>query len=190
MTRGEETRARIEREALRLFARKGVDATSVKEIAAAVGVADAALYRHFSSKEEIGRRIFLHHYGALARAIAAVGAMPVSFAQKARALVALFCELFDTEPDVFAFILVHQHAHLRFVSEEPAENAVAALAVIMAQAFAAGEIVEPDPELAAGMALGAVVQPAIFKIYGRLPGPLAGRVEALTRAALGAVGER
>ena len=118
MTRGGETRARIEREALRLFARKGVDATSIKDIAGAVGVADAALYRHFASKEEIGRQVFLRHYGDLARAVAAIGARDVPFAEKAGALVAMFCTLFDTEPDVFAFILIHQHAHLRFVSED------------------------------------------------------------------------
>lgn len=28
----------------------------------------------------------------------------------------LFCALFDEEPDVFAFILLNQHAHLRFVT--------------------------------------------------------------------------
>ena len=60
----------------------------------------------------------------------------------------------------------------------------------MAESFARGEIGEPDAELAAGMALGAVVQPAVFKLYGRLPGPLAARAKALTRAALGAVGAR
>ena len=185
---GAATKALIEREALRLFARQGVDGTSVKDIAQAVGVADAALYRHFSSKEEIGRQIFVHHYAGLARQVAAIGAEPVPFVEKVRLLVGLFCGLFDAEPDVFAFILIHQHAHLRFVPEAPEENAVAALALIMAYAFARGEIAEPDAELAAAMALGAVVQPAVFKLYGRLPGPLAGRMAALVRAAAGAAG--
>ena len=36
-----------------LFGRKGYDATSVREIGAAVGFSAAALYHHFSSKEEI-----------------------------------------------------------------------------------------------------------------------------------------
>ena len=122
---GAATKALIEREALRLFAQKGIDGTSVKDIAGAVGVADAALYRHFASKEEIGRQIFVHHYAGLARQVAAIGAKPVPFVEKVRLLVALFCELFDAEPDVFAFILIHQHAHLRFMPEAPEENAVA-----------------------------------------------------------------
>lgn len=187
---GAATRARIEREALILFARKGVDGASVKDIAQAVGVAEAALYRHFASKEEIGRTIFLQHYRELARHVARIDAQGGVFADKAGRLVALFCQLFDEEPDVFAFILIHQHAHLRFVPEDSEANVVAGLARIMAQAFARGEIVEGDPELAAAMALGAVIQPATFKLYGRLPGPLAAHAAALTRAAMGAVGAR
>ena len=37
-------------------------------------------------------------------------------------------------------------------------------------------------------ALGAVLQPAVFKLYGRLPGPLSDRAEDLTRAALATLG--
>ena len=39
--------------AMKLFAEKGYDATSVEEITATVGVAKGTLYYHFSSKEEI-----------------------------------------------------------------------------------------------------------------------------------------
>ena len=70
---GTATRARIEAEALRLFAAKGVDGTTIRDLALAVGVADAALYRYFASKEEIAAGIFLTHYGALASAIADIG---------------------------------------------------------------------------------------------------------------------
>ena len=48
------TRARIEKEALRLFAEKGVDGATIRDLSLAVGVADAALYR---AKAE-GRGIF------------------------------------------------------------------------------------------------------------------------------------
>lgn len=39
--------------AARLFGRKGYDATSVREIGAALGISAPALYHHFPSKEEI-----------------------------------------------------------------------------------------------------------------------------------------
>lgn len=187
---GAKTRAAIEREALRLFAAKGVDGASIRDIAQAVGVADAALYRHFASKEEMALAIFARHYGALAQAIRRIGASPLPFRAKAAALVAHFCALFDDEPDVFAFLLLNQHGHLRFMPAAPESNAVEALSRMMAQAHAAGEIAAADPDMAAAMALGAVVQPAVFTLYGRLPRPLGARAKALTAAALQVVGAR
>lgn len=48
-----ETKTRILTEALRLFSEKGYSATSVQEIAAAVGIKAPSLYNHFESKQKI-----------------------------------------------------------------------------------------------------------------------------------------
>ena len=47
------TRERIVDEALTLFAAKGFKGTTVRNIADAVGIKDASLYKHFRSKQEI-----------------------------------------------------------------------------------------------------------------------------------------
>lgn len=47
------TKERILEESLKLFAVNGFDSVSVRTIAAAVGVRDSALYKHFSSKQAI-----------------------------------------------------------------------------------------------------------------------------------------
>lgn len=180
------TRARIEKEALRLFAEKGVDGATIKDISTAVGVADAALYRYYPSKEDIARDIFTRHYAALADKIRIIGQFPAPFAQTIRKLVDLLCDLCDTEPDVFTFILLNQHAHLRYVSYEG--NAVEELREIMRAARERGDIDIANANLAAAMALGAVLQPAIFKLYGRLPGPLKDRAAILADAAAKAIG--
>ena len=108
------------------------------------------------------------------------------FSRTAHELVSLFCRLFDDEPDVFAFILLNQHAHLRFVTEDG--NAVEELRKIMRRAIERGEIAMTDPDLAAATALGAVLQPAVFKLYGRLPGPLSARAHEMAGAAARSVG--
>jgi AcrR family transcriptional regulator len=51
--RREETRQAIVDAGFRLFSRQGYSRTSVRDIAAAVGVTDAALYKHFASKKEL-----------------------------------------------------------------------------------------------------------------------------------------
>lgn len=47
------TKRKIFETAIKLFAEKGYDATSIEEITSVVGVAKGTLYYHFSSKEEI-----------------------------------------------------------------------------------------------------------------------------------------
>jgi AcrR family transcriptional regulator len=51
--RREETRRAIVDAGLRLFSQHGYTRTSMREIAGAVGVTDAALYKHFASKKEL-----------------------------------------------------------------------------------------------------------------------------------------
>ncbi len=179
---GADTRASIEKAALRLFAEKGVEGTTIRDIALAVGVADAALYRYFASKEEIAAELFATHYGALARSIDDIGAKALPLADTIAALVDLLCSLFDDSPHVFRFVLLNQHAHLRYVRDEA--NAMESLRAIMRRAHLHGELASNDYDLSAAMALGAVLQPCVFKLYGRLPGQMRDRAAELTDAAL------
>ena len=50
---GAQTKARIFSAALRMFATSGVENTSTKLIAAACDISEAALYRHYKSKDEM-----------------------------------------------------------------------------------------------------------------------------------------
>jgi len=50
---GMDTRSLIYRKAVRVFAEKGYDATSVQEIAEATGVAKGTIYYHFKGKREL-----------------------------------------------------------------------------------------------------------------------------------------
>ncbi|CAA0113494.1 Uncharacterised protein [Starkeya nomas] len=175
---GADTRARIEAVALELFAGKGVAGTSVRDIAQGVGVSEGALYRHFASKEELARELFLTRYAALAAEICAIDDREPDLASRLAAVVARACRLFDTEPALFAYLLIHQHEHLGSVPEGPEENVVEAVARLMRRAG----VPAARAGLVGAMALGCVVQPAVFALYGRIEGPLSTQADAIARA--------
>lgn len=186
---GRPTRERISSAALQLFAEKGFDGTSVRDIARAAGIAEGALYRHFPSKEALARSLFLDGYARLAADIGALCATVPDFPGRVSALVGHFCRLFDEEPTLFGFLLLNQHDHLRFVDrQDDAGNVVSALERVFVEAVAAGEIPPQDPVLATALALGTVAQPAVFHLYGRLEGKLADRTGTITAAVLRVVG--
>lgn len=186
---GRPTRERISTAALQLFAEKGFDGTSVRDIARAAGIAEGALYRHFPSKEALARSLFLDGYARLAADVADLCAAVPDFPGRIAALVGHFCRLFDEEPTLFGFLLLNQHDHLRFVDRhDDAANVVAALERLFAEAVEAGAIPRQDPALATALALGTVVQPAVFHLYGRLEGRLANHAETIAAAVMRVVG--
>lgn len=65
--RGSETRARILRAAMDLFAREGFDRTGVRAIAERCGLTDAALYYHFRSKRAILQALLSNPLGSALR---------------------------------------------------------------------------------------------------------------------------
>jgi AcrR family transcriptional regulator len=187
---GARTKARIETEALRLFAEKGVDGTSVRDIASAVGVAEGALYRHFPGKETLSRSIFLQGYAGLASRILAIGRAGKPFEETVEEVIGAFCSLFDEDRPLFAFLLLTQHTNLHDVPSHPEDNVVEAVRCIFSDAISRGEIPAQDADLLAALALGIVGQPATFTIYGRLEGPLSARRRELTQAVLSVAGAR
>lgn len=184
MRDGSKTRAKIVVEALRLFAEKGVAGTSIRDIAGAVGVAEAALYRHFPSKDALSRTLFLDGYARLAGDILAADQAPADFGIKITRMVEVFCALFDEDRALFTFLLLSQHTHLAEVPDEAGKNVVEAVRSIFTDAMSRGDIPRRDADLLTAMALGIVAQPAIFTLYGRLQGPLRHRAPDLAKAIL------
>src|SRR5947209_8042157 len=177
---------KVERAALDLFAARGVDGVSIAEIAAAAGVSQGALYRHYASKEELAATLFTTAYLRTGAELDAIRAREPDFATRIRAMVGYFARLYDDDPALFRFMLITQHDQLPRLA--PGERTpVDALADMVAEAASAGEIPAVEPPAGAAAIIGIVLQTAIFRIYGRLHGRLSERAPALARAARAAV---
>lgn len=62
---GRETAERIREAAMRLFARHGYAAVSMREIASEVGVGAAAIYNHFATKQDLLADLMSRHFSCL-----------------------------------------------------------------------------------------------------------------------------
>jgi AcrR family transcriptional regulator len=171
MTRGAQTRERIIQGALRLFAEKGVDATSIRDIASSAAISEPAIYRHFRSKEDLVWEIFWSGYrdlGALLGSIEAKGGLR----ERLTTMVETICALFDRDQALFRFLLLTQHGQLGKITERE-KSPVQVLHDQLAAAIKAGALPQQNSELATSTVFGIVLQAATFRIYGRLDQPLA-----------------
>jgi AcrR family transcriptional regulator len=170
MRDGTATRERIERTAMGLFVAQGVTETTIRDIAQGAEIAEGALYRHYRSKDELIIELFSRHYAAFARRLDAVQAGHAHSRDKLAAMIAECCRVFDEDPVLFRFLLLVQHHSLR--RTEGPGSPVEVVRKAIADGMARGEILKGDAELAAALVLGIILQPATFKTYGRLKGPM------------------
>jgi AcrR family transcriptional regulator len=175
-------KARIERAALTLFAESGVDAITTREIAAASGASEGALYRHYRGKEALAEALFFAIHHKLGRLIRDAGAAHDHIEAQARAIVAGYCQTADDDWPLFAYHLLTTHRFL--VNPSPdrkqQDNPVQAAEDIVSAAMARRQLTEGDPAVIAAMALGVVLQLALHKAYGRIEGQLSDHQEALS----------
>jgi AcrR family transcriptional regulator len=182
MGKAEETKARVERAALTLFVARGVAETTTREIAMAASIAEGTIYRYFPSKEQLALDIFLGHHRALAEALAEAHRPVTGLREKIEAIVRCYCEWADRDWSLFAYHLLTQHLFLAMVPDGT-PNPVDVVREVIASAMTAGEIPQRDPDLAAASAIGTVMQPATYKVYGRFEGPLSDHVRFFADAA-------
>lgn len=178
---------RVERAAVELFAARGVDGVSIADIAAAAGVAQGALYRHYRGKDQLAAELFAEAYLRTGAELATIRAAKPHFAERIEAMVAHFCALYDRDAALFRFMLIAQHDLLPRVNDA-GPTPVAVIEAALADGISTGEIAAIAPPEGAAVIMGIVLQTALFHIYGRLVGRLSPRAPALARAALAAIG--
>lgn len=182
MGKADDTKARVERAALTLFVARGVAETTTREIAMAASIAEGTIYRYFPSKEKLALDLFLRHHRALAEALIEAHRPAKSLRAKIEAIVTCYCDWADRDWTLFAYHLLTQHSFLAMVPEDT-PNPVNVVRDVIAQAMRAGDIPRRNADLAAAAAIGVVMQPATYKVYGRFTGPLSAHVRFFADAA-------
>jgi AcrR family transcriptional regulator len=169
------TRERLRAAALQLFVKKGVAETTTREIAAAAGVAEGTIYRHYASKDELVHDLFEHNYFRFGRELDRIrretaGGLPA----KLGAMVGFMAQLYDSDPTLYRFLLLAQHTALPSIPSALPEAPASVFRRLVTEAIAAKEIPVQNGTLTAAMLIGAIIQPALALVYGTLEGPMTG----------------
>ncbi len=145
------------RASLELFAASGYDAVSVRDIAAAAGVSEAALYKHFSGKRELAAYIFAvvieDYTGRLRR----IDAAPGGAVDKLCLIVDATYDLYRDYPAPIRFALLSQYNFWQDIAEEIKPHFV--IRRIIEAGLAAGEIASQEVYFLLTVYSGLLLQP-------------------------------
>jgi AcrR family transcriptional regulator len=168
----------IIRAATALFAQRGVDATSMREIADAAGVREAAIYRHFAGKEELSRDIFVSWYGWYSRQLRAIVRGPGDTQEKVHGVARLELAAATEHSEAFTYFCENE---ARFLRALPAgvPRARDVFIALITEGQKRREVKAGDAGLLADMLSGALCAVALSSIWRRRRGELNDHVELI-----------
>lgn len=172
---------RIDAAALTLFLEFGVDAATTRQIAAAAGVSEGAIYRHYKSKDELAVALFMGAHRRLSSLVEEAASRADDIRAKAQAIVDAYCRAADENWRLFAFHMRNIHRFLPYYQED-GRDPVSMVEAILRQAMRDVAVPPADPRVLAAMVIGVVVQTAENKAYGRLDSPLSAHAPLMGKA--------
>jgi AcrR family transcriptional regulator len=156
-------------QSLKLFASRGVASVSIRDIAAATGFTNPALFRHFAGKEDLARVLFEVCY----RRLSAVLGAPAAMASLQSWLTAALREV-EERPEAFHYVVENVRQRWATLPLELRSQNIPALARKMIESDQAAGRIRPDvdPKVAAVIVVGAIMQHArLAHVNGALMDP-------------------
>ena len=175
-------KAEITAAAVRLVAERGSVATTIRAIASEAGVTDAAVYRHFHSKQELCWSAYAGIMEEMVRekVSLATGSAPIE--ERLREWVRLSYSYFDNNRAAFTFVFITPQVHEfkdHCLNMEQGELFMD----MISRAQAAGEIRAMDPRLALSHFAGLLLNVPRLINEGSLAGPASSYVEEVASVA-------
>ena len=167
----EDKRRQLLDAAVRVFARKGVHASRVGDIAEEAGVAHGLLYHYFKSKDEVLQAVFQENWSLLVARIASVEETDEPAADQLRHISAIVLRTWLHLPDVVR-VVIQEFGRSPELAERIGELAlpIDALQRVIARGIENGEFrKEIDPTFAATVVYGSIDELLTGWVLGRLP---------------------
>jgi AcrR family transcriptional regulator len=184
MRDGLETRERIERAALVLFVERGINGTSIRDVARKAGVSQGAMYNHYASKDDLAFELFTRGWSEMGAELRRRGQSGKTLQNKFENMIAYVFDRFDKDWAAVSYVFFSRHDHLRRLGVR-LPNPYIAFRKVIVGAIADGEIPRQDLDFAASMVTGAIIQIIDTKIMGRIKDRLHGHAGPVAKACVG-----
>lgn len=143
--------------ALELFALKGYDGVSVRDIAKRAGVSEAALYKHFKGKEDLALYIFNAIIKDYSERLLRVKEKQISAVDKLCNIVDFTYDLYQMYPAEIRFALLSQYNFWDSLNSEIKPHFI--IKTILEEGMAAEEIPRQEVYLWIAVYSGVMLQP-------------------------------
>ncbi len=185
MSRPPRALAPLKDAALRLFVERGIDGTGIRELARSAGCSEAAVYRHWTNKDDLVRSLYEEHLATVCAILDAAvqgNAEKTTFDEQVHAAIAALYQLFDEQPLIFRFVLLAKH-DLEIAREINVRTPLDIVQALAQRAIDDGRASGDAAVLAAALT-GTFLETAVFVLYHRLPGPLSQHAARVAKLAL------
>ncbi|BBM83074.1 TetR/AcrR family transcriptional regulator [Candidatus Uabimicrobium amorphum] len=157
----------IIRAALEVFTEKGVDGTTIQDIASRANAAGGTLYRYFRSKEELAQNIFFENLDIFVSQLDSILTDEKCIQKRLRIMVDTFYEFFENDQVLFSYLLLSEHNFAKRMKCDQ-RTPIDVIIKVIDDGKANKEIPEQESSVSAAFIYGAVVRVTFFKIYGRI----------------------
>lgn len=157
----------VMRAALKLFVKKGIDGTTIKDIAREAKVAEGALYRHFKSKDDLAWHLFSTHLDAFTKELQEKVFAHPGARERVQTFVAESFAAFESDPDLYTYLILREHSELEKFAAVYAHPGDVVIRIIE-EGQKSGEIRPGDPFVLGAMMVGGVIRVAVVKMYGSI----------------------
>ena len=174
----------IVRAAIHLFVEKGIEGTTIAQIAKKARVAEGALYRHFKGKDELAWYIFATNLNQFTTDLMSKVLSEKGLEKRIHRFVSECFLAFDSDRDLFTFLILTEHRELRKYPTTASHPGHIALKVIE-DAQRDGEIAPAEAYLLVALFIGALIRACVVHNYGRISGSLKDQSGQVSSALVG-----
>ncbi len=153
--------------ALKLFAEKGIEATTTREIAEQAGAAEGTLYRHFDGKTDLARSLYRRCTNELQEMLAGADEAASAPSERLEALVRSIFDFYATKPASCTYLLSARESGA-VGSDDGTPPPMRMIADVLDDGMRQGVFPETSAPLVAGWILAMIQRTVLFLKAGTL----------------------